>query len=103
MISLVLVFSVDCVLWSAATRKSKSDQCQKLIYWSKPVFGCETVFTFLYILSRAELGRHSVLVEKDAARQKKEELETGRGFWSPVAKRPQKSFYFCFLLQKSDL
>lgn len=59
MIGLVLVFSVECVPWSAARRKSKSDQCQKLIYWSKPDFGCETVFTFLYILGRAEFGRQN--------------------------------------------
>lgn len=50
MMGLVLFFSVECVLWSAARRKSKSDQCQKLIYWSKPVFGCETVFTFFTFL-----------------------------------------------------
>lgn len=57
--SLVLVFSVECVPWSAARRKSKSDQHQKLIYWSKPGFGCETVFTLLYILGKAELGRQN--------------------------------------------
>lgn len=59
MMGLVLVFSIECVLWSAATRKSKSDESQKLIYCSKPVFGCETVFISLYILGRAELGRQN--------------------------------------------
>lgn len=59
MMGSILVYYVECVLWSAAMKKSKSDQCQKLIYWSKPVFGCETVFTFSYILGRAELGRQN--------------------------------------------
>lgn len=67
MMSLVLVFSVECVPWSAARRKSKSDQHQKLIYWSKPGFGCETVFTLLYILGKAERTNSSTSVEKDAA------------------------------------